>query len=164
MTYCTELHSSQFQETYSWHIMHEEIGLKFDPHPGHEPLLYILLEQVTYCIKVIVVYICSCIINTISKGFLRNSWRRYEEIKMSRLITDEGYRNYVLYIICSVLIGVILLLSLTVANSLFVSASKSFCYDQLGGGQHCFGTEKKCKQVQKHDEKRESPCYIDLVN
>jgi|GEM_PF-6638067 len=34
--------------------MHEEIGLKFDPHPLHEPLLYILLDQVTYCIKAIV--------------------------------------------------------------------------------------------------------------
>jgi hypothetical protein len=34
--------------------MHEEIGLKFDPHPLHEPLLYILLDQVTYCIKGIV--------------------------------------------------------------------------------------------------------------
>jgi len=54
ITYSTELHSSQFHETYSWHIMHEEIGLKFDPHPLHEPLLYILLHQVTYCIKGIV--------------------------------------------------------------------------------------------------------------
>jgi len=34
--------------------MHEEIGLKFDPHPLHEPLLHILLDQVTYCIKAIV--------------------------------------------------------------------------------------------------------------
>jgi hypothetical protein len=63
-----------------------------------------------------------------------------------------------------VLIGVILLLSLTVANSLFVNASKSFCYDQVGGSHNCFETEKKCKQVQKHDEIAESPCYIDLVN
>jgi len=70
----------------------------------------------------------------------------------------------VLYIISSVLIGVILVLSLTVANSLFVNASKSFCYDQVGGSHHCFETEKKCKQVQKHDEIAESPCYIDLVN
>ena len=62
------------------------------------------------------------------------------------------------------LIGVILLLSLTVANSLFVNASKSFCYDQVGGSHDCFETEKKCKQVQKHDEIAESPCYIDLVN
>ncbi|GEM_PF-2877668 len=69
-----------------------------------------------------------------------------------------------LYIISSVLIGVILLLSLTVANSLFVNASKSFCYDQVGGSHDCFETEKKCKQVQKHDEIAESPCYIDLVN
>ena len=69
-----------------------------------------------------------------------------------------------LYILSSVLIGVILLLSLTVANSLFVNASKSFCYDQVGGSHHCFETEKKCKQVQKHDEIAESPCYIDLVN
>jgi len=70
----------------------------------------------------------------------------------------------VLYIISSVLIGVILLLSLTVANSLFVNASKSFCYDQVGDSHNCFETEKKCKQVQKHDEIAESPCYIDLVN
>jgi hypothetical protein len=63
-----------------------------------------------------------------------------------------------------VLIGVILLLSLTVANSLFVNASKSFCYDQVGGSHDCFETEKKCKQVQKHDEIAESPYYIDLVN
>ena len=69
-----------------------------------------------------------------------------------------------LYIISSVLIGVILLLSLTVANSLFVNASKSFCYDHVGGSHNCFETEKKCKQVQKHDEIAESPCYIDLVN
>lgn len=69
-----------------------------------------------------------------------------------------------LYIVSSVLIGVILLLSLTVANSLFVNASKSFCYNQVGGTHHCFETEKKCKQVQKHDEIAESPCYIDLVN
>jgi hypothetical protein len=42
--------------------MHEEIGLKFDPQPLHEPLLYILLDRVTYRIKAIVVYIYSCII------------------------------------------------------------------------------------------------------
>ena len=59
------------------------------------------------------------------------------------------------------LIGVILLLSLTVPNSLFVNASKSFCYDQVGGSHNCFETEKKCKQVQKHDEIAEDPCYID---
>ena len=69
-----------------------------------------------------------------------------------------------LYIISSVLIGVILLLSLTMANSLFVNASKSFCYDQTDDGHRCFETEKKCKQVQKHDEIAESRCYIDLVN
>ena len=62
------------------------------------------------------------------------------------------------------LIGVILLLSLTVSNSLFVNASKSFCYDQVGGSHDCFETEKKCKQVQKHDEIAESRCFIDLVN
>jgi len=59
---------------------------------------------------------------------------------------------------------IVVLLSLTVPNSLFVTASKSFCYDQVAGNHHCFGTEKKCKQVQKHDEIAESPCYIDLVN
>lgn len=62
------------------------------------------------------------------------------------------------------LIGVILLLSLTVANSLFVNATKSFCYDQNDDGHRCFEIEKKCKQVQKHDEIAESRCYIDLVN
>jgi hypothetical protein len=41
----------------------------------------------------------------------------------------------------------------------FVTASKSFCYDQVGDGQHCFDTEKKCKQIQKHDNIAESPCY-----
>jgi hypothetical protein len=56
-----------------------------------------------------------------------------------------------------VLIGVILLLSLTVAYSFFVNASKSFCYDQVGGSHHFFEIEKKCKQVQKHDEIAESP-------
>jgi hypothetical protein len=70
----------------------------------------------------------------------------------------------VFYLVSPVLIGVILLLSLTVAKSLFVNASKSFCYDGVGGSHHCFETEKKCKQVQKHDEIAESPCYIDLVN
>jgi hypothetical protein len=60
-----------------------------------------------------------------------------------------------------VLIGVILLLSLTVANSHFVTAGSNFCYDQVGGGHNCFETEKKCKQVQKHDEIADSPCYID---
>ena len=41
----------------------------------------------------------------------------------------------------------------------FVTASKSFCDDQVGDGHHCFATEKKCKQVQKHDDVAESPCY-----
>ena len=53
--------------------MHEEIGLKFDPHPLHEPLLYILLDQVTYCIKAIVVYIYSCIITTNFQDILLES-------------------------------------------------------------------------------------------
>ena len=48
------MHSAQFHAMYSWHTMHKETGLKFDPHPLHEPLLYILLDQVTYCIKGIV--------------------------------------------------------------------------------------------------------------
>jgi hypothetical protein len=42
-----------------------------------------------------------------------------------------------------VLIGVILLLSLTVANSFFVNAGKSFCYDQVGDSHHCFETKKE---------------------
>jgi hypothetical protein len=60
-------------------------------------------------------------------------------------------------------VTIVMLLSLTVPNSLFATASKSFCYDKVAGSHHCFETEKKCKQVQKHDERAESPCYIDLV-
>ena len=68
-------------------------------------------------------------------------------------------------IVMAILISVtiVMLLSLTVSNSLFATASKSFCYDKVDGSHHCFETEKKCKQVQKHDEIAESPCYIDLV-
>ena len=71
-----------------------------------------------------------------------------------------------IYIVMAILasVTIVMLLSLTVPNSLFVTASKSFCYDQVGGSHHCFETEKKCKQVQKHDEIAESRCYIDLVN
>jgi len=68
-------------------------------------------------------------------------------------------------IVMAILISVtiVMLLSLTVPNSLFATASKSFCYDQVGGSHNCFETEKKCKQVQKYDERAENPCYIDLV-
>ena len=45
-------------------MMHEEIGLKVDPHPLHEPLLNILVDRVTYCIKAVVAYIYSSIITT----------------------------------------------------------------------------------------------------
>jgi hypothetical protein len=45
MTYSMELHSSQFHETYSLHIMQEEYGLKSDPHPLHKPLLNILSDN-----------------------------------------------------------------------------------------------------------------------
>lgn len=61
----------------------------------------------------------------------------------------------------------LLSLSLILSISLFavttitvVNATDSFCYDQVGDGHHCFDTEKKCKQVQKHDHIAESPCYI----
>ena len=43
----------------------------------------------------------------------------------------------------------------------FVNAVKLFCYDKVGEGHPCFETEKKCKQVQKHDDIAESPCYVD---
>ena len=68
-------------------------------------------------------------------------------------------------IVMAILISVtiVMLLSLTVPNSLFATASKSFCYDEVGGSHNCFETEKKCKQVQKYDERAENPCYIDLV-
>ena len=68
-------------------------------------------------------------------------------------------------IVMAILISVtiVMRLSLTVPNSLFATASKSFCYDQVGGSHNCFETEKKCKQVQKYDERAENPCYIDLV-
>jgi hypothetical protein len=45
-------------------MMHEEIGLKVDPHPLHEPLLNILVDRVTYCIKTLVAYIYLSIITT----------------------------------------------------------------------------------------------------
>jgi len=45
-------------------MMHEEIGLKVDPHPLHEPLLNILVDRVTYCIKALVAYIYLSIITT----------------------------------------------------------------------------------------------------
>ena len=68
-------------------------------------------------------------------------------------------------IVMAILISVtiVMLLSITVPNILFATASKSFCYDKVGGSHNCFETEKKCKQVQKHDERAENPCYIDLV-
>ena len=43
----------------------------------------------------------------------------------------------------------------------FVNAVKLFCYDKVGEGHPCFASEKKCKQVQKHDDIAESPCYIE---
>jgi hypothetical protein len=45
MTYSKESHSSQFQETYSLHIVQQEYGLKLVPHPLHEPLLYIVISN-----------------------------------------------------------------------------------------------------------------------
>src|ERR1044071_9913361 len=45
-------------------MMHEETGLKVDPHPLHEPLLNILIDRITYCIKALVAYIYLSIITT----------------------------------------------------------------------------------------------------
>ena len=42
ITNSTELHSTQFHATYSLHIMQEEYGFKFDPHPLHDALLNIV--------------------------------------------------------------------------------------------------------------------------
>ncbi len=70
--------------------MHEEIGLKFDPHPLHEPLLYILLDQVTYCIKAIVrVYLLLTITTNFQDILLEILGANNKNLKISRLITDE---------------------------------------------------------------------------
>ena len=45
-------------------MMHEETGLKVDPHPLHELLLNILVDRLTYCIKALVAYIYLSIITT----------------------------------------------------------------------------------------------------
>ena len=37
-------------------------------------------------------------------------------------------------------------------------SDKDWCYDQVGDGHPCFGTEKKCKHEAKLDD-AESPCY-----
>ena len=46
-----ESHLSQFHETYSLQIIHEDVGVKYPPHPLQECLLYIPSSWVTYCIK-----------------------------------------------------------------------------------------------------------------
>ena len=51
------------------------------------------------------------------------------------------------------------ILLVAVTTTTLVNATDSFCYDQVGDGHHCFDTEKKCKQIQKHDDIAESPCY-----
>ena len=50
-TYSIESHLSQFHETHSLQIIHEDVGVKYPPHPLQECLLYISSSRVTYCIK-----------------------------------------------------------------------------------------------------------------
>jgi hypothetical protein len=55
---------------------------------------------------------------------------------------------------------VLSILLFAVTTTTVANATDSFCYDQVGDGHHCFDKEKKCKQIQKHDDIAESPCYI----
>jgi len=50
-TYSIESHLSQFHETNSLQITHEDVAVKYPPHPLQECLLYIPSSWVTYCIK-----------------------------------------------------------------------------------------------------------------
>jgi len=50
-TYSIESHLSQFHETNSLQIIHEDVGVKYPPHPLQECLLYIPSSWVRYCIK-----------------------------------------------------------------------------------------------------------------
>ena len=50
-TYSIESHLSQFHETNSLQIIHEDAGVKYPPHPLQECLLYIPSSWVRYCIK-----------------------------------------------------------------------------------------------------------------
>ena len=50
-TYSIESHLSQFHETNSLQITHEDVAVKYPPHPLQECLLYIPSPWVTYCIK-----------------------------------------------------------------------------------------------------------------
>jgi hypothetical protein len=50
-TYSIESHLSQFHETNSLQIIHEDVGVKYPPHPLQECLLYIPSLWVTCCIN-----------------------------------------------------------------------------------------------------------------
>lgn len=63
------------------------------------------------------------------------------------------------------LVSIMLILSTISTSYQFIflvnaSSNDLFCYDQIGDGHHCFEREKKCQQVQKHDQIAESPCYL----
>ncbi|MDW0134567.1 MAG: hypothetical protein QOK88_03555 [Nitrososphaeraceae archaeon] len=62
------------------------------------------------------------------------------------------------------LLGLSLIVSALLSSATIiglVNAVKLFCYDKVGEDHPCFETEKKCKQVLKHDDIAESPCYIE---
>ena len=50
-TYSIESHLSQFHETNSLQIIHEDAGVKYPPHPLQECLLYIPHHGEHICIK-----------------------------------------------------------------------------------------------------------------
>ena len=50
-TYSIESHLSQFHETNSLQRIHEDVAVKYPPHPLQGCLLYIPSSWVTYCIK-----------------------------------------------------------------------------------------------------------------
>jgi hypothetical protein len=59
-------------------------------------------------------------------------------------------------------INMLVLLSVSILSLSYpssVTADKDYCYDEVGDGHYCFVKEKKCENVQKHDEIAESPCY-----
>lgn len=82
---------------------------------------------------------------------------------MQGLITDVGV-FWLLLLSITHLIGIMLIISALCIDSLFISLvnasnGNSFCYDQIGDGNHCFRTERNYQQMQKHDQIAESPCY-----
>ena len=57
------------------------------------------------------------------------------------------------------LIVVTFMASYFIPSTILASSDKDFCYDQVGDGHFCFGTEKQCEKRLKHDDIAESPCY-----